>query len=83
MRGKGLFCGVEFVKDKKTKEPITEAQMGKLMGDVAARGVLVGRTNSSLPGMNTIMNFAPALVATKDQMDQIIAAVRAALELNI
>lgn len=83
VRGKGLFCGVEFVKDKKTKEPITEAQMGKLMGDVAARGVLVGRTNSSLPGMNTIMNFAPALVATKDQMDQIVAAVKAAIELNI
>ena len=83
VRGKGLFCGIEFVKDKKTKEPITEAQMGKLMSDVAAQGVLVGRTNTSLPGMNTIMNFAPALVATTDQMDQIIAAIRAAIELNV
>ncbi len=80
VRGKGLFCGVEFVKDKKTKEPITEAQMGKIMGDVAAQGVLVGRTSSSLPGMNTIMNFAPALVATKDQMDQIVAAIKKVVE---
>ena len=83
VRGKGLFCGVEFVKDKKTKEPITEAQMGKIMGDVAAQRVLVGRTNSSLPGMNTIMNFAPALVATKDQMDRIVAAVKTAVKLNV
>jgi len=83
VRGQGLFCGVEFVKDKKTKEPITEAQMGKIVGDVAAQGVLVGRTASSLPGMNTIMNFAPALVATKDQMDQIVAAVKASIEMNI
>ncbi|MBN2567983.1 MAG: aspartate aminotransferase family protein, partial [Deltaproteobacteria bacterium] len=68
---------------KKTKEPITEAQMGKIMGDTAAQGVLVGRTNTSLPGMNTIMNFAPALVATKKQMDQIVAAVKVAVEMNI
>jgi taurine-pyruvate aminotransferase len=83
VRGKGLFCGIEFVKDKKTKEPITEARMGKLMNDVTAQGVLVGRTNASLPEMNTIMNFAPALVAAKDQMDRIVTAVKAAIELNV
>ncbi len=50
------------------------------MGLVAAEGVLVGRTNSSLPGNNTIMNFAPALVATKSEMDEIVTAVKRALE---
>lgn len=83
VRGKGLFCGIEFVKDKKTKEPITEAEMAKLMGDVAGEGVLVGRTASSLPGLNTIMNFAPALIATKDQMDQLVLAVKKGIERNI
>lgn len=80
VRGKGLFCGIEFVKDKRTKEPITEAQMGKIMSDVTAQGVLVGRTNTSLPGMNNIMNFAPALVATKDQMDRIVDTLRRVIE---
>lgn len=79
VRGKGLFCGLEFVRDKKTKEPISEAEMGKIMGDVAAEGVLVGRTNTSLPGNNTIMNFAPALCVTKEQLDQIVDAVKKAL----
>ena len=80
VRGRGLFCGIEFVKDKQAKTPITEAEMGRIMGLVAAEGVLVGRTNCSLPGNNTIMNFAPALIATKDDIDIIIAAVKAGIE---
>ena len=80
VRGKGLFCGIEFVKDKQTKEPITEAQMGRIMGLVAAEGVLAGRTSSSLPGNNTIMNFAPALIATKEDIDEIVTAVKTAIE---
>ncbi len=80
VRGRGLFCGLEFVKDKKTKEPISENEMNRIMGLVAAEGVLAGRTTSSLPGNNTIMNFAPALIATKSDMDEIVTAVKRALE---
>ena len=60
VRGRGLFCGIEFVRDKAAKEPVGETEMAQLMGRVAANGVLVGRTNMSLPGNNTIMNFAPS-----------------------
>jgi taurine-pyruvate aminotransferase len=80
VRGMGLFAGLEFVKDKAAKTPISEAEMGRIMGLVAQEGVLVGRTNSSLPGNNTIMNFAPALIATRQDIDRIVAAVKAALE---
>ncbi len=80
VRGKGLFCGIEYVKNKHTKEPITEAEMGRMMGLVAAEGVLAGRTSSSLPGNNTIMNFAPALIATKEEIDEIVTAVKTAIE---
>ena len=80
VRGMGLFAGLEFVKDKAAKTPISEAEMGRIMGLVAQEGVLVGRTNSSLPGNNTIMNFAPALIATREDIDRIVAAVKAALE---
>ena len=80
VRGKGLFCGIEFVKNKQTREPITETEMGRIMGLVTAEGVLAGRTSSSLPGNNTIMNFAPALVATKEDIDEIVSAVKRAIE---
>jgi len=80
VRGVGLFAGLEFVKDKAAKTPISEAEMGRIMGLVAQEGVLAGRTNSSLPGNNTIMNFAPALIATREDIDRIVAAVKTALE---
>ncbi|NNG01520.1 MAG: aminotransferase class III-fold pyridoxal phosphate-dependent enzyme [Desulfobacteraceae bacterium] len=80
VRGRGLFAGVEFVKDKKTRTPITEGEMDRIMGNVAAEGVLVGKTTSSLPGNNTIMNFAPALTASKNDIDRIVAAVKAGIE---
>jgi len=80
VRGKGLFCGLELVKDKASKAPISEADMARMMGLVTAEGVLIGRTNSSLPGNNTIMNFAPALVATQTDIDEIVAAVKNAIE---
>ena len=80
IRGRGLFCGVEFVRDKQTKQPVSEAEMGRLMGLMAAEGVLAGRTNTSLPGNNTIMNFAPALIATRADIDEIVTALKRAIE---
>ena len=80
VRGIGLFCGVEFVRDKNSKTPITEGAMASLVNGVKEEGVLVGRTYSSLPGNNTIMNFAPALTISRDQVDTIVSAVRRAVE---
>ena len=83
VRGVGLFCGVEFVRDKATKEPVSEAEMGTIMGNMMAQNVIVGRTNSSITGLNTVMNFAPCLIITKEQVDRIVGAVRNAVEKGI
>ncbi|HCY88602.1 MAG TPA: aspartate aminotransferase family protein [Desulfobacteraceae bacterium] len=80
VRGQGLFCGLEFVNDRNTKEPVTEAQMAQLMGNVLAENVIVGRTNSSFHGLNTIMNFAPSLVITREEVDRIVDAVETAIQ---
>ncbi len=79
VRGQGLFCGIEFVRNKKTREPVTETGMALLMAAVLAEGVIAGRTNSSFDGLNNIMNFAPALTITRDQVDTIVGAVDAAI----
>ncbi len=80
VRGVGLFCGIEFVRDKETKEPISEGEMATIMGRMMAQNVIVGRTNSSFEGLNTIMNFAPCLTMTKEQADQVVAAVKNAVK---
>jgi taurine-pyruvate aminotransferase len=80
VRGVGLFCGVEFVRDKETKEPVSEAEMATIMGRMMAQNVIVGRTNSSFDGLNTVMNFAPSLIITREQVDRVVAALRSAVE---
>lgn len=83
VRGQGLFCGIEFVRNKETKEPISEKEMATIMGNVMAERVIVGRTNSSFTGLNTVMNFAPSLIITREQVDHVVAAVRRAIEKGI
>ena len=83
IRGKGLFAGIELVKDKKTREPVDEQMMGKVLGTINAEGVLVGSTMRSLPGLNNTINLAPALVATKEQMSRVVSALKTGIESNM
>ncbi|MCG8636008.1 MAG: aminotransferase class III-fold pyridoxal phosphate-dependent enzyme [Desulfobacterales bacterium] len=79
-RGVGLFCGLEVVEDKAGKIPVTEAQMAQLMGNIMAEGVIVGRTNSSLPGLNTTLYFVPCLTVTAQEIDRMVTAVEIGLK---
>jgi taurine-pyruvate aminotransferase len=72
VRGLGLLTGVEFVTDKKTKEPLPEEKVIGVVSAMAARGVLAGRTNRSFPGHNNIINFAPAYIITKPEVETIV-----------
>ncbi|HHI82341.1 MAG TPA: aminotransferase class III-fold pyridoxal phosphate-dependent enzyme, partial [Rhizobiales bacterium] len=65
VRGKGLFCGLELVKDRKTKEPVDEAVAQGVVANCLSQGVIIGVTNRSLHGLNNTLCFAPALIATK------------------
>lgn len=76
VRGKGLFAGVEFVKDKASKTPADESMVIKIVGHALSQGVILGRMNRSVPGLNTVITFAPAYVVTKEQIDRIVNTVR-------
>ena len=79
VRGKGLFVGAELVADRGTKEPAEEKKVQAVVADCMAQGVIIGATNRSVPGFNNTLCLSPALIATKDDIDQITGAIDAAL----
>jgi taurine-pyruvate aminotransferase len=79
VRGKGLFCGAELVADRATKEPLPEKQVAAVVAAAMARGVQIGMTNRSLPGLNNTLTLSPALVVTADEIDRITDAIDGAL----
>lgn len=79
VRGKGLFLGAELVSDRGTKEPVAEKDVGAVVAECGAQGVIIGATNRSIPGLNNTLCFSPALIATADDIDRITDAVDNAL----
>lgn len=79
VRGKGLFLGAELVADRTTKEPVEEKLAQAVVGDCSAQGVIIGVTNRSVPGFNNTLCYSPALIATKDDIDEIVSATDKAL----
>ena len=79
VRGKGLFLGVELVTDRSTKGPVDEELAQAVVGDCNTQGVIIGMTNRSVPGFNNTLCYSPALIATKDNIDEIISATDKAL----
>jgi adenosylmethionine-8-amino-7-oxononanoate aminotransferase len=71
VRGKGLLLGVELVKDKKTKEQVSSAHVGAMVGFCRKQGVIIGRSGGGSRHSNTL-TFSPPLVITRSEIDRII-----------
>ena len=82
VRGKGLFCGVELVKDRTTKEPVDEKVAIAVAGHCFKNKVMIGRTNRSFETNNNVLLFSPAFICTKNDIDLIVESVDNALEAN-
>ncbi len=80
VRGKGLFIGAELVSDRETREAVPESVTQAIVGDcMKNNAVVIGATNRSLPGLNNTLCLSPALIATKDDIDEIVSAIDEAL----
>lgn len=79
-RGKGLFQGLELVKDRESKEALPEAMVQGVVADcVNKSAVLIGATNRALPGLNNTLCLSPAFISTKSDLDAIVDAIDGAL----
>jgi 4-aminobutyrate aminotransferase-like enzyme len=65
VRGMGLVCGIEFVKDRSTKEPASDLARDIVLKCVE-RGLMVGK----LGWYGNVMRVAPPLVITRELLDR-------------
>ncbi len=79
IRGKGLFIGVEFVKDRKTKEPLDrEKKFADTFGDLAfEKGlhILTGFGNVDGVSGDHIL-IAPPFIISEKEMDELVAILK-------
>jgi 4-aminobutyrate aminotransferase-like enzyme len=62
VRGKGLFLGIELVKDRKTKEPLSEQRMKQFYKDGVEKGLLAMSYKPTI-------RFQPALNIDEETLD--------------
>jgi 4-aminobutyrate aminotransferase-like enzyme len=74
VRGIGMVMGLEFVKDKKTKEPAAEL-IKPLMVDAAEHGLLIG----SVGFYGNVIRVAPALTMTRAEADESLEIMQGCL----
>lgn len=74
IRGLGLVYGIEFVKDRATKEPAPELTRDIVLKCVA-NGLMVGKLGIH----GNVVRVAPPLVITPEQIDQSVAILERAL----
>ena len=72
VRGKGLMIGVEFVRNRETKERAT-TERDQVVQEMFKRGVLI------LGAGRNALRFAPPMVFTKDQADTAVRILDDAL----
>jgi len=68
VRGRGLFIGIELVKDKETKEPIDESVKGKILAELLNRGLIMvpcGRYGN-------VLRLMPSLTITREYFEKAI-----------
>lgn len=79
VRGKGLLAGIEFVKDKESKEPLEEGKVAQIVADCKENGVIVGKTSDTVNGYNNIITLSPPLSISKDELQMVVETIKNAV----
>lgn len=75
VRGKGLFLGVELVKDRKSRRPDSETT-ASLVTEMRRRGVLI----SACGKLDNVLKIRPPLVFSKGNADQLLETLQISLQ---
>ena len=77
VRGMGLMASVEFVESRDPLRPF--AQQGSFASAVTRGALAAGVITRALPAADTV-SFAPPFVTTEDELERMVAGVRAGLD---
>ena len=80
VRGKGLFVGMEIVKNRETKEPFFDALeppnpsiKHMVLGEAMKQGVYM------MPGVASVIMMTPPLTITEEEIDFVMSVLDKAL----
>ncbi|MEK4025549.1 MULTISPECIES: aspartate aminotransferase family protein [Sporosarcina] len=82
IRGLGFLLGIELVENKDTKEPATNARIGKIIGDCKTNGLIVGRNGDTVAGFNNVLTLCPPLSCTDEDFDFIVSVLKKVFKEN-
>lgn len=82
IRGIGLLLGVEFVKDKTTKEPLDYNFSGEISKYCFQHGFMItsGVSGSADGILGDALQIAPPFIITEEEIDQVVAMLQEAIE---
>lgn len=80
VRGRGLFAGVELVRDRQTKEPVHETTVMNVAARCKRNGLIIGRTNRSLTSYNNTICLSPPLICSYEDADRIVTILEGAID---
>jgi len=86
IRGRGLFIGLELVRDKTTKQPfdVSLGLAAKIKAEAFARGLICYPGSGTADGVSgDHVLLAPPFIITDDQLDELVEKLSAAIDTAI
>lgn len=79
VRGIGFLFGIELVEDKKTKDPVSDEFMGRIIAACKNKGLIIGRNGDTVPGYGNVLIIAPPLSSTVEDLQFVIKTIKTVL----
>ncbi|MFD0049914.1 aspartate aminotransferase family protein [Actinomycetes bacterium NPDC127524] len=79
VRGIGLLIGIELVQNKDTKEPLQLEKVTRIIDKCREKGLIIGKNGDTVAGFNNILQLAPPLSITDNDMSFIVKVLKESL----
>ena len=79
VRGKGLLVGIELVKDRASKKPLTVGLVNQVIASCKENGVIIGKNGATVAGYNNILTLAPPLSIEEEDLNFLVNTLTEAL----